>query len=129
MVEANAITPKRGELWWVRQPSDSRQATDRSKRLRPYLVVSGDPWNLVAEYPRVTLCPLTGAENVPRRYDTDVAVSRRESGLTKNSIIRCVEVYTVFRSELEERIGRLSERRMREVDRALSLYLTLPPPA
>jgi mRNA interferase MazF len=116
----------RGEIWWVRQPQHSRQATDVTKHRRPYLVVSGDPWNLVEEYPRVTVCPLTGLENVPRRYDTDVVVKKRESGLTKDSVVRCVEVYTLFRDALIERAGRLPPRRMPEVDRALSLYLSLP---
>jgi mRNA-degrading endonuclease toxin of MazEF toxin-antitoxin module len=88
--------------------------------------VSADQWNLVEEYPRVTLCPLTGAEHVPRRYDTDVALKRKEAGLPKDSVVRCVEVYTVFRDDLIERLGRLSARRMNEVDRALSLYLALP---
>jgi mRNA interferase MazF len=78
------------------------------------------------EYPRVTVCPLTGLENVPRRYDTDVVVKKRESGLGKDSVVRCVEVYTVFRDELIERAGRLPPRRMPEVDRALSRYLSLP---
>ena len=119
---------RRGELWWVRQPSRPDQAADTSKRRRPYLIVSGDPWNIEPRYPRVTLCPVTGAEHVPRRYDTDVVVKRRESGLTKDSVIRCVEIYTVFRDTLLERIGRLPERRMREVDRALSLYFSLGVP-
>lgn len=116
---------RRGELWWVRQPSRSDQARDTSKRRRPYLIVSGDPWNLEPRYPRVTLCPVTGAEHVPRRYDTDVFLKRRESGLTKDSVVRCVEIYTVFRDVLLERIGRLPGRRMQEVDRALSLCLSL----
>jgi mRNA interferase MazF len=119
------VTPRRGELWWVRQPTRSEQAADTSKRLRPYLVVSGDPWNLEPRYPRVTLCPLTGLEHVSRRYDTDVVLRRRETGLPKDSVARCVEIYTVFRDQLEERIARLAAPRMAEVDRALRLYLTL----
>lgn len=118
--------PRRAELWWVRQPRASRQAGDVSEQRRPYLVVSGDPWNVVAAYPRITVCPLTGAENVTRRYDTDVVLKRRESGLSKDSVVRCVEVYTLFRELLTERIGALSARRMTEVDRALALYLSLP---
>ena len=89
-------------------------------------MISGDPWNIVPAYPRVTVCPLTGAENVPRRYDTDVALKRREAGLAKDSVVRCVEVYTLFRDLLIERIGTLRAERMREVDRALALYLSLP---
>lgn len=119
------MTPRRGELWWVRQPGWSEQATDTSKRRRPYLVVSGDPWNLEPRYPRVTLCPLTGLENVARRYDTDVMLRRRETGLSKDSVARCVEIYTVFRDQLLERIAQLPDVKMRDVDRALRLYLSL----
>mgnify|MGYP001571666547 CR=1 FL=1 len=83
-------------------------------------------WNQVDRYPRVTLCPLTGLENVPRRYDTDVVLRRKETGLTKDSVVRCVEVHTVFREEFLTRICALSAARLREVDRALMLYLSLP---
>jgi mRNA interferase MazF len=118
--------PRRGELWWVRQPRRSDQGSDSSKRRRPYLVISGDAWNSVENYPRVTLCPLTGVENVSRRYDTDVVLKRGETGLSKDSVARCVEVYTLFREQLMSRIGIVPAARMREVDRALALYLALP---
>lgn len=120
------VTPHRGEIWWVRQPAASHQSSDVTERRRPYLVVSGDPWNLEPRYPRVTICPLTGAENVRRRYDTDVVLRRSETGLSKDSVVRCVDVYTVFRDVLVERVARLAEPRMREVERALALYLSLP---
>jgi mRNA interferase MazF len=119
------VTPRRGEIWWVRQPSRSEQASDTSKTRRPYIVVSGDPWNLEPTYPRVTICPLTGLDNVARRYDTDVILRKRETGLPKDSVARCVELYTIFRDQLLARIVQLSEPRMREVDRALRLYLSL----
>ncbi len=119
------MTPRRGEVWWVRQPTRPDQATDVPKRRRPYLVVSGDPWNLEPAYPRVTICPLTGLERVSRRYDTDVVLRKRETGLPKDSVVRCVEIYTVFRDVLVERVAQLPPRRVREVERALSLYLSL----
>lgn len=119
------VTPRRGDIWWVRQPASSPQGGDETKRRRPYVIVSADPWNIIEEYPRVTLCPLTGADNVLRRYDTDVFLKKKEGGLPKDSVVRCVEIYTVFRDHLIERLGRVSERRMNEIDRALSLYLSL----
>lgn len=117
---------RRGELWWVRQPASSGQADDRAERRRPYVVVTADAWNTVDAYPRVTLCPLTGAENVPRRYDTDVLLRKRDTGLPKDSVVRCVEVYTVFREALIERIGVVPGTKMREIEQALGLYLALP---
>jgi mRNA interferase MazF len=46
--------------------------------------------------------------------------------LPKDSVVRCTEVYTVFRDLLMERVGRVPRGRMAEVDRALALYLALP---
>jgi mRNA interferase MazF len=119
------VTPRRGEIWWVRQPVHPSQAGDQSKARRPYLVVSGDPWNMEPRYPRVSLCPLTGIERVTRRYDTDVVLRKRETGLPKDSVVRCVEIYTVFRDVLIERVARISEGTMQQVDRALGIYLSL----
>jgi mRNA-degrading endonuclease toxin of MazEF toxin-antitoxin module len=65
---------------------------------------------------------------VPHRYDTDVLLRKRETGLRKDSVVRCVEIYTVFREVLTERIAVISDRRLREVDRALSLYLGMVAP-
>lgn len=119
------MKPRRGDVWWVRQPVAPGQAADDSTRRRPYLVVSADSWNLETEYPRVTLCPLIGAEHVLHRYDTDVVLRRRETGLPKDSVVRCVEVYTIFRDLLLERVATVPGRRMLEVDHALRLYLAL----
>ena len=119
------VAPRRGEIWWVKQPADRRQAGDTSTSRRPYLVVSSDSWNLVDSYPRVTICPLTGAEHVPRRYDTDVLLKRRETSLPKDSVARCTEIYTVFRQVMLERIGRIPDSRVVEVEQALRLYLAL----
>jgi mRNA interferase MazF len=119
------VTARRGDIWWTKQPNDERQAGDASSARRPYLVVSSDSWNLVEEYPRITVCPLTGAENVPRRYDTDVILRRRETSLPKDSVARCTEIYTIFRSVLLERVGRIPDHRMAEVEQALRLYLAL----
>ena len=46
------------------------------------------PFNVVVRYPRVTVCPVTGIENVPRPYDTDVVIQRRDGGLAKDRIAR-----------------------------------------
>ena len=119
------MTPRRGEIWWVKQPGDPRQSGDTSTFRRPYLVVSSDSWNLVEAYPRVTVCPLTGAENVPRRYDTDVMLRRKETSLAKDSVVRCTEVYTVFRSVMLERVARIPDHRMAEVGQALRIYLSV----
>ena len=119
------MTPRRGEVWWVQQPVNPTQGGDGSKRRRPYLVVSGDPWNLEPRYPRISLCPLTGIENVARRYDTDVVLLKRETNLPKDSVVRCVEIYTVFRDLLAQRVGAIPNERMLEVERALRLYLSL----
>ena len=120
------VAPRRGEIWWAKQPRDPRQTADQRERRRPYLIVSGDAWNLEPTYPRVTVCGLTGAENVPRRYDTDVSLRRSDSGLPKDSIARCTELYTIFKESLVERAGRAPENRMREVESALELYLAFP---
>ena len=91
--------------------------------------MSSDVWNLVAAYPRISLCPLTGMENVLRRYDTDVVLRKKETHLPKDSIARCVEIYTVFRSVLVERISRVPDAKLREVERALQTYLALGLPS
>jgi mRNA-degrading endonuclease toxin of MazEF toxin-antitoxin module len=103
----------------------SVQALDVSKPLRPYVIVSSDAFNLHPEYPRVTVCPLMRKERPGRRYETDVLVRARDSGLPKDSLIRCVEVYTILRNLLVSPVGFVPGRLMRDVDNALGVYLSL----
>jgi mRNA-degrading endonuclease toxin of MazEF toxin-antitoxin module len=73
----------------------------------------------------VTVCPLTSIENVPRRYDTDVVLRKRETRLPKDSVARCTEIYTIFRSIMFERVSRIPDQRVVDVEQALRLYLAL----
>ena len=55
----------------------------------------------------------------------NVKVNPLEGGLDRPSIIKTSQILTVAKQKLEKRLGRLSETRMDDVDRAVKLSLSL----
>ena len=90
---------------------------------RPYLIVSADLVNRVLS--DITLVRVTAVER-DRVLQTTVALAAGEvEGLPDRSFVLCHELYTVPKSALIERLGRLSPFRMTEVERALGAALDL----
>lgn len=58
-----------------------------ANKSRPCVVIQNDVGN---KYSPVTIvAAITDADHVPKRYPVDVPVSRREGGLSKDSVIQC----------------------------------------
>lgn len=111
---------RRGELWWAapRLPGGSRKR-------RPMLVVSADAFNRNERYPKVLVCHLTSILRT-EAFDWEVPVPKGTAGLRARSIVKCNEVYTLFREQLESQIGTLPTPLMQQVNRALAISLELP---
>ncbi len=89
------------------------------------LVVSDDAFNENDRYPKVMVVHLTTVEH-PREFEWEVPVPRGTAGLSRSSVVKCGEVYTLWKEQLQGPAATLPARVMRSVDRALQVALGLP---
>jgi len=93
---------------------------------RPMLVVSDDAFNANERYPKVMVVHLTSVERLGRDYDWEVALPKGTAGLRRTSVVKCAEVYTLWKEQLQGPAATLPAETMRRVDRALVVALGLP---
>ncbi len=113
--------PRRGEIYFINlQPTVGRE--QRGKR--PVLVVSSDAINKLPLV--VTVVVGTSGEKAPADYPSNVRVSPREGGLSKETVFMCFQIRSLDASRFPEvPAGRLSTEKMEEVNHALRLCLDL----
>ncbi len=118
---------KRGEIY--RADLDPVIGSEQGG-IRPVLIIQNDIGNLHS--PTVIVAAITSRLNKPK-LPTHVAISSRQSGLKKDSVILAEQVRTLEKKRLMEKLGRVDEEVMAKVDRALAISLGsgagLPPVA
>lgn len=109
---------RQGDLYWVDlgEPTGSRPGLRR-----PFVVVQNDLFNR-SRLATVVACALTsnlGRAGAPG----NVLVPRREGNLSQDSVVNVTQLFTIDKSELAERIGRLGTERMADILRGIRLVL------
>lgn len=112
---------RRGEIWWAKVPMRGAAA-----KRRPMLVVSDDAFNDNERYPKVMVVHLTSVSRPGRDFDWEVPLRKGTAGLQKASVVKCSEVYTLWKDQLEGPAATLPAADMSRVDRALAVALSLP---
>ena len=111
---------ERGEIWWAGLARPRRSEPDHR---RPVLVVQSDDFNRSSIATAVVVAITT---NMSLAFAPGNVVCRPKStGLPRPSVINVSQVATVDRQALTERIGRVSEPMMQQVDDGLRLVLAL----
>jgi mRNA interferase MazF len=100
-------TPLRGEVWWCELPSVGR---------RPVVVLSRD-----AAIPRLRRALVAPCTTTVRSLASEVVLDPGIDPISKRSAVNLDSVESVSIGVLVERIGRLSDARMREVCAALEV--------
>lgn len=111
--------PRRGEIYWVNL--DPTIGTEIA-RTRPALIISNDIGNEYSD--RVIVGPIT-SQNTNRVYPFEVLILRGEGGLTQNSKVLLDQIRSIDKQRLGDRVGVLCNARMREVDQATRLSLSV----
>jgi len=88
---------------------------------RPVLVIQNDVGN---EYSSTTIVAAI-TSRTKKRMPIHVEITTDESGLPQDSIVLLEQIRTLDKERLERKIGRLSQEKMREVNRALCKSLDL----
>jgi len=102
---------RRGDLYWV-DPADAPESS-ASARPHPHVVVQDDVLNR-SRLETVVVCALTS--NLRRADEPgNVRLDPGEGGLSRPSVVVVGQVSAVAKARLGERIGALSEARVREI--------------
>ena len=91
--------------------------------MRPVLIIQTDTGN--RHSPTVIAAAITsqtGKANLP----THISLAARSCGLTRDSVILLEQVRPLDKSRLRERMGRLDEPAMHQVDNAIAVSFGLP---
>lgn len=99
--------PARGEVWWCELPEIGR---------RPVIVLSRD-----AAIPRLRRALIGPCTTVIRGIPTEVVLQPPADPIPRLSAVNLDSVESVSLGTLVERLGRLSDERMREVCTALAI--------
>ncbi len=100
-------TPARGETWWCELPEIGR---------RPVVVLSRD-----AAIPRLRRALIGPCTTTIRGLPTEVRLEPDEDPIPRPSVVNLDSVESVSVGTLVERLGRLSDDRMREICEALEI--------
>jgi mRNA interferase MazF len=102
----NAL-PARGEVWWCELPEIGR---------RPVVVLSRD-----AAIPRLRRALIGPCTTTIRGLPTEVLLEPTDDPVPRASVVNLDSVESVSIGTLVERVGRLSDERMRQVCAALEI--------
>jgi mRNA interferase MazF len=100
-----SATPRRGEVWWCEPPDIGR---------RPVVVLSRD-----AAIPRLRRALIAPCTTTIRNLPSEVVLEPGDDPIGRRSAVNLDSVESVSIASLVERIGTLSDARMREICEAL----------
>lgn len=111
---------RQGEVYWVDLGAPSGSGPGFR---HPHIVIQNNLFN-ASNINTTVVCTLTS--NLKRaKAPGNVILKRGEANLPKKSVVNISQIYTVDKSDLTERIGRVSKHRLIEILNGLAL-LTEP---
>ncbi|HMD84311.1 MAG TPA: type II toxin-antitoxin system PemK/MazF family toxin [Terriglobia bacterium] len=116
------IQPRRGEIWFVRMPSDPPD-----KNARPVIIVSLDARN---RHPRATTVLVVPLSTTLRGLDTHVRLEPGETGLAEASEAQAENITTVRKESLapsRSRLRAVSATRLGQIARCVVLAMGVLP--
>ena len=111
---------QRGEVWWASLPDPVGSGPGYR---RPVLIVQSNTFNQSAI--RTTICAVITSNLRLADAPGNVRLTRRASGLTKDSVVNVSQLITVDKRLLTSRIGRAPPETVRDVDAGIRLALAL----
>jgi len=103
-------TINRGDLFWV-EPDESRGSIPGSSH--PHVVIQDDVFNR-SRISTVIVCALTS--NLHRASEPgNICLEVGEGSLTRQSVVVVSQVSAIYKSQLGERIGALSDDRVEQI--------------
>jgi mRNA interferase MazF len=111
---------RQGEIYWI--DLGSPDGSEPGYR-HPHIVIQNNIFN-ASRMNTVVVCALTS--NLTRGMSPgNVMLKKGEANLPKKSVVNITQIYTVNKADLAEKIGIVSQERMKEILQGLHL-LTEP---
>ena len=112
-------TVRRGDIYYA---DLSPVVGSEQGGVRPVLIVQNDVGNRYS--PTVIAAAIT-SQHDKAKLPTHIQVPSTDSGLTRDSIVLLEQIRTIDKRRLKERMGRLDDTSMAEIDTALSISFGL----
>lgn len=109
---------KRGDIYWIRL--DPTEGFEIGKT-RPAVVISNDINNEFAD--TITVLPVTSS--VGKVYPFEVFLEKGIGNISSDSKVKTNQIRTVDKKRLKERIGKIPEAILNEIEKALKIHLEL----
>jgi mRNA interferase MazF len=107
-----------GDIYWIDfdEPSGSEPGYKH-----PHVVVQNNLFNR-SEIKTVVVCALTSKL---KRADApgNILLEKKETHLRKDSVVNVSQIFTAYKSQLDEYVGTLSAKRVREILNGVKLVL------
>jgi len=110
--------PKRKEIWLV---SLEPVIGSEIGKTRPALVISNNRNNEFAS--TITLIPIS--TTLSKVYPFEVKILSKDSGLLKDSKVKCNQIRTVDKTRLQKKIGEVQHEYVEKVEEALLIHLDI----
>lgn len=111
---------RRGEIWWAELPGP--EVSEPGYR-RPVLVIQSDDFNR-SRIRTVVAAALTTNLRLSEAPG-NVFVTAEDTGLPRDSVVNASQIITLDKSFLAERVGRVGDRIMLQVEDGIRLVLAL----
>ena len=115
------MTIKRGEIYYA---DLSPVVGSEQGGVRPVLIIQNDVGNRFS--PTVIAAAIT-SQTDKTRLPTHIQFSSQNCGLARDSVVLLEQVRTIDKRRLKERMGKVEEPYMDQVDHALSISFGLEP--
>ena len=110
----------RGEVWWADLPDPTNSEPGFR---RPVLIVQADEFN--RSRIRTVIAAAISSNLSLAAAPGNVSLSKRSVGLNRESVVNVSQVITLDKTFLTERVGRLPDGKLREVEDGLRLCVRL----
>lgn len=112
-------TVKRGDIYYA---DLSPVVGSEQGGMRPVLIVQNDTGN--RHSPTVIAAAIT-SQTGKARLPTHIEISAQSYGLSRDSVVLLEQIRTIDKSRLRERMGKLDEKAMNQVDNAIAVSFGL----
>ena len=113
------VTVKRGDIYYA---DLSPVVGSEQGGIRPVLIVQNDMGNRFS--PTVIAAAIT-SQREKTKLPTHISVRSHDCGLARDSVVLLEQIRTIDKKRLKERMGKLDDRSMNRVNRALSISFGL----